>query len=74
MRVVNAVVIAITALAVIGGYLQEKARLGRIQGLPVTEARGLYEAAQKRRERVMVIVTAVLSAAAVAALIVRARA
>ena len=69
MRFVNAAIVALAALATLGGYFQEKKRLATILGLPAAAARDLYEKAQARRDRLMVAVTAVLVVGAVAALV-----
>jgi hypothetical protein len=68
MRLLNAAIVALAVLATLGGYLQEKKRLETILALPPEAARALYEKAQLRRERVLMVVTAVLIAAAAAAL------
>jgi hypothetical protein len=70
MRFVNAAIVALAVLATLGGYLQEKKRLATILALPPAEARALYEKAQLRRERVLMLITALLVAGAVAALLV----
>jgi hypothetical protein len=69
MRVLNAVIVALAVLGMLGGYLQEKGRLAKILQMPPAVARDLFEKAQVRRERVMVIVTAMLVALAIAALV-----
>ena len=69
MRFVNAALVALALLATLGGYLQEKKRLATILSLPPTDARALYEKAQRRHERVLMLITAVLVAGAVAALL-----
>ena len=56
-------------LATVGGYLQEKGRLAQFIQMSPAAARDLYEKAQLRRERVMMVVTGVLVAGAVAALV-----
>ena len=71
MRLLNVGLIIITALATLGGYLQEKKRLATIRALPPAAARDLYDAAQKQRERVMIVVTVALALGAVAAVAVR---
>ena len=72
MRLLNVGLIILTALATLGGYLQEKKRLATIRALPPGKARDLYDTAQQRRERVMIAVTVVLILGAVAAVMVRA--
>jgi hypothetical protein len=72
MRLLNLGLIIITALATVGGYLHERKRLATIRALPPAAARDLFDAAQKQRERVMIIVTVVLALGAVAALVMRA--
>lgn len=72
MRLLNIGLIILTALATIGGYLQEKKRLDTIRALPPGKARDLYDAAQTRRERVMIAVTVALVLGAVAAVMVKA--
>jgi hypothetical protein len=67
LRVLNALLVIATLLAYVGGYLQEKKRLATTLTLPAAEARDRYERLQQRRERVLVVVTAVLVAGAVAA-------
>jgi hypothetical protein len=69
MRLINAAIVLLALVATLGGYLQEKARLAKILQMSPAAARDLYEKSQVRRERVMVIVTGVLIAGAVAALI-----
>lgn len=69
MRFVNAALVALALLATLGGYLQEKKRLATILALAPEAARALYERAQLRRERVLMVVTGALIAAAVVALI-----
>ena len=69
MRPVNAAIVALALLATLGGWLQEKARLAKILEMSPATARDLLEKAQVRRERVMMIVTGVLLAAAVVALV-----
>ena len=69
MRFVNAAIVALAALATLGGYFQEKKRLASILSLPAAAARDLYEKAQARRDRVMIAVTTVLVVGAVAAVL-----
>ena len=69
MRFVNAAIVALAALATLGGYFQEKKRLGTILALPAAAARDLYEKAQARRDRVLMLVTAVLVVGAIAAVV-----
>jgi hypothetical protein len=69
MRLLNAAVVALALLATLGGYLQEKKRLATILALPPAAARALYEQAQLRRERVLLAITALLVAGAVAAVV-----
>jgi len=69
VRFVNAALVALALLATLGGYLQEKKRLATILALAPEAARALYERAQLRRERVLMVVTGALIAAAVVALI-----
>jgi hypothetical protein len=69
MRFLNAAIVALALLATLGGYLQEKKRLETILALSPTAARDLYEKAQVRRERVLMVVTGVLVSAAVMALL-----
>ena len=69
MRLLNAAILALALLATLGGYLQEKKRLETMLAMPPEAARDLYEKAQVRRERVLMVVTALLIAAAVAALL-----
>jgi len=71
MRILNLVVVLATLLAVAGGYLQERRRLERIRQLPVAEARTVADAQHRGRERVMLVVTSLLVAGAVAAVITR---
>jgi ferric-dicitrate binding protein FerR (iron transport regulator) len=52
----------------IAGYLQERARLARLQQMPADEARRFYEAVRSRQERRLVGFVAVLVVAAAAAL------
>jgi hypothetical protein len=60
MRLLNVVLVAATLLIVGGGYFQERWRLAKIRELPPAQARALYDAGRTRRERTMVLVTAVL--------------
>jgi hypothetical protein len=69
VRFVNAAIVALAALATLGGYFQEKKRLASILSLPAAAARDLYEKAQARRDRVMLAVTLVLVVGAVIALL-----
>ena len=69
MRFVNAAIVALAALATLGGYFQEKKRLATILELPAAAARDLYERAQTRRDRVLMLVTVVLVVAAGAAVV-----
>ncbi len=69
MRFVNAAIVALAALATLGGYFQERKRLAAILALPAAAARDLYEKAQARRDRVLMLVTAVLVVGAVAAIV-----
>jgi hypothetical protein len=69
VRFVNAAIVALAALATLGGYFQEKKRLAAILTLPPAAARDLYEKAQSRRDRVLMLVTAVLMVGAVAAVV-----
>ena len=69
MRFLNAAIVALALLGTLGGYLQEKKRLATMLALPPTAARDLYEKAQVRRERVLMVVTGLLIAAAVAGLL-----
>jgi hypothetical protein len=69
MRFVNTAIIALAALASLGGYFQEKKRLGAILALPAAAARELYEKTQTRRDRVLMLVTAVLVVGAIAAVV-----
>jgi cell division protein ZapA (FtsZ GTPase activity inhibitor) len=71
MRLLNVALIILTALATMAGYLQEKKRLATIRALPPAKARDLYDAAQTKRERVMIVVTVMLGLGAVAAVLVR---
>jgi hypothetical protein len=69
VRFVNAAIVALAALATLGGYFQEKKRLAAILAMPAAAARDLYEKAQARRDRVMWLVTAVLAVAAIVAVV-----
>jgi len=69
VKFVSAAIVALAMLATLGGYLQEKKRLETIRGLPPAAARDLYERAQVRRDRLLMTITGVLMACAVAALI-----
>jgi hypothetical protein len=73
MRIVNVVLALTTLLAYVGAYLQEKKRLATMQTLPAAEALARYEAAQRRRERMLAGLTATLLAGALGALVVRLR-
>ena len=69
MRLLNAAIVLLALLAMLGGYLQEKKRLATILALAPSAARDLYEKAQLRRERVLIAVTAVLVAGAITAVV-----
>jgi hypothetical protein len=69
VKFVSAAIVALSLLATLGGYLQEKKRLDTIRGLSPTAARDLYEKAQVRRDRVLMTITGLLMAGAAAALI-----
>jgi len=71
MRLLNVALIILTGLATVAGYLQEKKRLATIRALPAARARDLYDATQRRRERVMIAVTVMLALGAAAAVLVR---
>jgi len=71
MKLLNGAIVLLALLATLGGYLQEKKRLATIRALPAARARDLYDAAQKRRERVMIAVTVMLGLGAAAAVLVR---
>jgi hypothetical protein len=71
VRLLNAALVLVTLLAFAGGYLQEKKRLATTRTLPAAQARDRYEVAQRRHERVLQLVTGVLVAGALAALIAR---
>jgi hypothetical protein len=73
MRLLNAALVLVTLLAFVGGYLQEKKRLGTTLQLSAAAARDRYEAAQRRRERVLMVVTALLVAGALVSAVVRVR-
>ena len=67
MKLLNVALVVLALLATLGGYLHEKKRLATILALSPEAARDLYERAQLRRERVLIVVTAVLIAGAVMA-------
>lgn len=69
MRFASAALVALAALFTLGGYFQEKKRLEAILALPAAAARDLYEKGQTRRDRVLLLMTVVLVAAAVGALV-----
>ncbi|HMF44584.1 MAG TPA: hypothetical protein VKQ32_28110 [Polyangia bacterium] len=69
MRLLNVALVVLALLATLGGYMQEKKRLATILALPPDAARTLYERAQLRRERVLIGLTALLVAGAIAALV-----
>ena len=69
MKLLNGAIVLLALLATLGGYLQEKKRLATILTLAPSAARDLYEKSQLRRERVLIAVTAVLVAGAIAALV-----
>ena len=64
MRLVNLALVALSAVVLFAGYLQEKKRLATMRALPPARARALFERGQRRRERVMVLVSVVLAVAA----------
>ena len=68
---VNAALVLVTLLACIGGYVQQKKRLAITRALPPAAARDRYEAAERRRERVLLAVTGVLVVVALVALFLR---
>ena len=71
MRFLNVILALTTLVLYVGAYLQEKKRLASTQALPAAQALARYEASQKKRERILMGVTAVLIAGALAALVVR---
>jgi hypothetical protein len=71
MRLANMLVVVVAALLVGGGYLQERQRLRTVKALPAERARLLFETAERRRERTMIVVTIVLGLAAAASLVAR---
>lgn len=64
---VRLIVVALSGIATMAGYLQEGRRLQIIQRLPGDRARDLYEAKRNRDERLMWLVAILLAAGAVAA-------
>lgn len=73
MRLLNVALGFVTLLAYVGSYLQEKKRLAIMATLPPAEALARYEAAQKRRERFLAGVTALLTVGGLVALALRLR-
>ncbi len=69
MRLVNLAFVALSAVVLFAGYLQEKKRLATMRALPPARARALFEVGQRRRERVMLVVTVVLAVAAAAGVV-----
>ena len=69
MRLLNAAIVILALLATAGGYFQEKKRLAEILALSPARARDVYEKAQVRRERTLILVTGVLVVGALVALI-----
>ena len=65
MRLLNVAIVALALLSSVGGYLQQKKHLATTRALPARAALARYEATQKRRERLLVMVTAVLVAGAI---------
>jgi hypothetical protein len=69
MQLVRLLIVVATTLAVVGQYLQETHRLSRIRKMPGAEGRRYYEATRERSELMLTVVTAVLVALAIAAVI-----
>jgi hypothetical protein len=69
MRLVNLAFVALSAVVLFAGYLQEKKRLATMRALPPARARALFESGQRRRERVMLLVSVVLAVAAAASVV-----
>ena len=73
MRLLNVALVAATVIVMLGGYLQEKKRLGTIRELPAARARALFEATERQRERVRLVVSVVLALGAAVALAAKLR-
>jgi uncharacterized iron-regulated membrane protein len=70
MRIFRLILVLVVALTTGAQIWQERRRLDVIKRLPGRQARDHYEATRARDERLMLIVTAVLTLAAAAALVV----
>jgi len=68
--ILRILLIVAAVLASVAGILQERRRLEVIKTLPGRQARDYYEANRERGERFMIVVTAVLALAGIAALVV----
>lgn len=68
MNVLGLACVLVAAVTSVAGYLQERARLARLQQMPAEEARTFYEAVRSRQEKRLVLAVAVLLLAAAAAL------
>lgn len=69
MKLIKLALIAVSSLAVVGHYLQQRRRLGIIRGLPGHKARAYYEATRQRDEWMMVVLAALFATGAAAALV-----
>jgi hypothetical protein len=67
---IRLILVAAAGVTALAQYLQERHRLKIIERLPGRQARDYYERTRERGERLMVGVTAALTLAAVAALVV----
>jgi len=61
------IVVAAALLTVVGQYVQEMHRLTVVRRLSGMQAREYYERTRQRRERMLVVVTVLMAAIAVAA-------
>ena len=69
MQLFKLIFVVAAMAAGVGRYLQEMHRLTVIKRLPPAEARRYYESTRQRSETMMLVVTGVLMAGAVAALV-----
>lgn len=69
MQLVKFALVTLAMITVVAQYLQEMHRLGVIRRLPGREARDYYERTRQRSERAMAVVTALLAAGAITAVV-----
>lgn len=60
------VCVLVAAVTSVGSYLQERARLARLQRMPAAEARVFYEVVRSRQEKRLIAFVVLIVLAAVA--------